>query len=102
MEKIGEMSLGKCVVSRSYFVKSKVKDCKVASSNTSCLKAHAGFFRLLMKGIFDTYVLFYFSTRDSTRGSQKEYRHKQSRIVSYSPLALLHMTNLYGAPYHGL
>ena len=36
------------------------------------------------------------------RESQKEYRHKQSRIVSYSPLALLHMTNLYGAPYHGL
>ena len=37
-----------------------------------------------------------------SRESQKEYRHKQSRIVSYSPLALLHMTNLYGAPYHGL
>ena len=30
---------------------------KVRSSNTSCLKAHAGFFRLLMKGIFDAYVL---------------------------------------------
>ena len=30
---------------------------KVASSNTSYLEAHAGFFRLLMKGIFDTYVL---------------------------------------------
>ena len=30
---------------------------KVASSNMSCLKAHAGFFRLLMKGIFDPYVL---------------------------------------------
>ena len=29
----------------------------VASSNTSCLEAHAGFFRLLMKGIFDPYVL---------------------------------------------
>ena len=28
----------------------------VASSNTSCLDAHAGFFRLLMKGIFDPYV----------------------------------------------
>ena len=27
---------------------------KVASSNTSRLEAHAGFFRLLMKGIFDT------------------------------------------------
>ena len=26
---------------------------KVSSSNTSCLEAHAGFLRLLMKGIFD-------------------------------------------------
>ena len=31
--------------------------CKVASSNTSRLEAHAGFFRLLMKVIFDPYVL---------------------------------------------
>ena len=30
---------------------------KVTSSNTSCLEAHAGLFRLLMKGIFDPYVL---------------------------------------------
>ena len=30
---------------------------KVASSNTSRLEAHAGFFRLLMKGILDPYVL---------------------------------------------
>ena len=30
---------------------------KVVSSNTSCLEAHADFFRLLMKGIFDPYVL---------------------------------------------
>ena len=30
---------------------------KVASSNTSRLEAHAGFFRLLMKGIFNPYVL---------------------------------------------
>ena len=29
---------------------------KVTSSNTSRLKAHAGFFRLLMKGIFGPYV----------------------------------------------
>ena len=34
--------------------------CKVASSNTSCLEEHAGFFRLLMKGIFDPYVLWPF------------------------------------------
>ena len=31
--------------------------CKVTSSNTSHLEAQAGFFRLLMKGIFDPYVL---------------------------------------------
>ena len=31
--------------------------CKVASPNTSCLEAHAGLFRLLMKGILDPYVL---------------------------------------------
>ena len=30
---------------------------KVASSNSSRLKAHAGFFRLLMKGFFDPYLL---------------------------------------------
>ena len=30
---------------------------KFASSNTSRLEAHAGFFRLLMKGIFNPYVL---------------------------------------------
>ena len=30
---------------------------KVLSSNTSHLEAHAGFFRLLMKRIFDPYVL---------------------------------------------
>ena len=29
---------------------------KVPSSNTSGLEAHAGFFRLLMKGIFDPYT----------------------------------------------
>ena len=33
-----------------------------------------------------------------SRESQKEYRHKQSSIVSYSPLSLLHMTNPYGVP----
>ena len=30
---------------------------KVASSNTSRLEAHAGFFRLHIEGIFDPYVL---------------------------------------------
>ena len=30
---------------------------KVASSNMSCLEAHAGFFRLLMKGIFELFLL---------------------------------------------
>ena len=30
---------------------------KVVTSNTFHLEAHAGFFRMLMKGIFDPYVL---------------------------------------------
>ena len=30
---------------------------KVVSSNTSRFETHAGLFRLLMKGIFDAYVL---------------------------------------------
>ena len=30
---------------------------KVANSNMSCLGVHTGFFRLLMKGIFDHYLL---------------------------------------------
>jgi cadmium resistance protein CadD (predicted permease) len=34
---------------------------KVASSNTSYLEAHAGFFRLLMKGIFDAFGKKYIS-----------------------------------------
>ena len=36
---------------------------KVASSNTSCLEGHAGFFKLLMKGIFDPYVLSSFDKK---------------------------------------
>ena len=39
------------------FVISNFKYRKVASSNTSRLEAHIGFFRLLMKGIFGPYVL---------------------------------------------
>jgi hypothetical protein len=31
--------------------------CKVVSPNTSHLEAHAGFFRLLVKGIFNPYEL---------------------------------------------
>ena len=36
---------------------------KVASSNTSRLEAHDGFFRLLMKGIFNPYVLWPFDKK---------------------------------------
>ena len=36
---------------------------KVARSNTSRLEAQAGFFRLLMKGIFDPYVLWPFDKK---------------------------------------
>ena len=37
--------------------------CRVASSNTIRLEAHAGFFRLLMKGIYDPYVLWHFDKK---------------------------------------
>ena len=36
---------------------------KVASSNTSRLEPHPGFYRLLMKGIFDAYVLWSFDKK---------------------------------------
>ena len=36
---------------------------KVESSNTSCLEAHAGFFWLLMKGIFNPHVLSLFDKK---------------------------------------
>ena len=41
--------------SEAVFLASKYR--KVASSNMPRLEAHDGFFRLLMKGIFDPYVL---------------------------------------------
>ena len=43
--------------------KSALKYRKVASSNMSRLEAHAGFFRVLMKGIFDPYVLWPFDKK---------------------------------------
>ena len=49
-----DISLGIC---------SKIKYCKVASSNTFRLEAHAGFFRLLMKGIFVPYELLPFDEK---------------------------------------
>ena len=36
---------------------------KVVHTNTSCLEAHSGFFRLLMKGKFDAYVLQLFGEK---------------------------------------
>ena len=36
---------------------------KIVSSNTSCLEAHVGFFRLLMKGIFGPNVLWPFEKK---------------------------------------
>ena len=57
-------NIGRCVIS-SQFVGPGVFQtfcldidyCKVVSSNTSHLEAHAGYFSLLMKGIFVPYVL---------------------------------------------
>ena len=42
--------LFKCIMQFAY--------CKVASSSPSCFEAHAGLFRLLMKGGFYAYVLW--------------------------------------------
>ena len=39
------------------------KPSKITSSNTSCLEAHVGFFRLLMKGSFGPYVLWSFDKK---------------------------------------
>ena len=43
--------------------KNKNRYCKVTSSNTSRLEAHAAFFKLLMKGFFDPYVLLPFDRK---------------------------------------
>jgi hypothetical protein len=45
-----------CTVVVSYKTVSYIHG-KIVSSNTSHLEAHAGFFRLFMKGILDPYVL---------------------------------------------
>ena len=52
------------------------------------------------QGISTSFICFEKRTKhkrilSSKSVSQKEYSHKQSRIVSNSLLALLHMTNLY-------
>ena len=49
-------AVGMAEVSKEAKLHRKFEYSKVASSNTSCLEQHAGFFRLLMKGIFDPYV----------------------------------------------
>ena len=57
--------------------------CKVASSNMSCLEAHAWFFRLLMKGILDPYVRYcdlltkndFLIRRGFPRADQRNFRN---------------------------
>ena len=46
-----------CNMGKKYKLCSKTVYRKVASSNMYCLEAHAGFFRLLIKGILDPYAL---------------------------------------------
>ena len=48
-----------------FFLQNVIYECKgivlyrkVASFNTSHLETHVGFFRLLMKGIFDPYIMY--------------------------------------------
>ena len=50
-------SLNNCLVHSFLHLIPNPQYRKVASPNTSRLEAHAGFFILLMKGIFDPYVL---------------------------------------------
>ena len=57
-------------VARLIMIQGKGKCCKVTSFNISHLEAHAGFFRLLLKGIFfdslDKKLIFYLVKRIST------------------------------------
>ena len=50
-------SFGRKYIKKSYIGDQNCAYRKVASSNTSRLEAHAAFCRLLMKGIFEPYVL---------------------------------------------
>ena len=54
--------------------------CKVVNYNMSCLKAHAGFFILLRKEIFDPYVLWPFD---------KNWLVTQIRIHNYTVFAII-------------
>ena len=52
------LKIGKCLyVQVSVFPANKTRYRKIASSNTSRLEVHVGFFRLLMKEIFGPYLL---------------------------------------------
>ena len=46
---------------RYLFFDKKIIYHKITSTKTSCLEAHPDFFRLLMKGKLDSYVLWWFS-----------------------------------------
>ena len=50
-------------ISQNFWRPNEITYRKVVSSNTSHLEAHAGFFRMLMKGIFDAYVLGHFDKK---------------------------------------
>ena len=75
----------------------------VASSNTSHLAPHPGFYRLLMKGIFDAYVLLSFGkkfifelvthvrTRDCTVSI--ETLDSSSGLISYLLIQILRSLN---------
>ena len=67
---------------------------KIASSNTSCLEAHIGFFRLLMKGIFGVLwpfhkkLTFQLVTRIRTRVHTVCYVSTPQLQSCYSPYTL--------------
>ena len=56
-----DLSCGRCGAGGSWISYSNHR--KVASCKTSCLEAHADSFRLLMKGIFNPYVLWPFNKK---------------------------------------
>ena len=55
---------------------------EIASSNTSCLEAHVGIYILLMKGIFDAYLLWPFDKKFIFELVARVYTHHYTVSIS--------------------
>ena len=64
------------------------KYCKVASFNASRLKAHAGFFRLLMKAIFDPYSRVWNKRTHLNNRSPLENLLKRITVAPFLPYTM--------------